>query len=325
MDFIEELGYLAVASRMKRLTDRFMRGGLQAYKSLGIDFEPRWFTVFYLLHTQDSPLSISEIASSLKISHPAVIQTTQKLIGKGLIRSLPDAKDRRVRRLEITGKGKELVKSLIPFWDDFVTATSELFEKAGVNMLDIVKQIEILLDEEDIGSRIVSRIKHRQYNSVEILDYSPEFNRYFQSLNYEWLERYFKVEELDKKILKNPEKEIIDQGGFVLFARLEGEIVGTTAVLRKDENTFEIAKMAVSEKAQGRQVGKKLTEQVIARAASKGARELFLRTDNRLRAAINLYRSFGFRVTHTEPVTGEKYEREKFGIQMKLDLSQEEL
>jgi ribosomal protein S18 acetylase RimI-like enzyme len=111
----------------------------------------------------------------------------------------------------------------------------------------------------------------------------------------------------------------------VLFARLEGEIVGTTAVLKKDENTFEIAKMAVTEKAQGRQIGKKLTRQAIARAAGKGAKILILRTDNRLRAAINLYRSFGFRVTHSASTTGDRYEREKFGIQMKLDLVKEEL
>lgn len=321
MDFIEELGYLAIASRMKRLTDRFMRGGSQVYKSLGIDFEPRWFAVFYLLYTQDSPLSISEISSSLKISHPAVIQTTQKLIKKGLIHSHPDSQDRRVRRLAITGKGKELANLLIPFWNDFVTATSELFEKAGVNMLDIIKRIEIFLDEEDIGTRIVTRIKQRQYDAIEILDYTPEYKKYFQSLNFEWLKKYFKVEDLDKKILENPEKEIIKQGGSVLFARLEKEIVGTAAVLKVDASTYEIAKMAVTETAQGRQVGKKLTKHAISRAAEKGANKLILKTDNRLRAAINLYRSLGFNVTHSESTASEKYEREKFGIQMRLDLT----
>lgn len=320
MDFIKELGYLAVASRMKRLTDRFMRGGSQAYKSLGIDFEPRWFTVFYLIYTQDSPLSISEIASSLKISHPAVIQTTQMLIKKGLIKSFQDSQDRRIRRLAITGKGKELVNFLIPIWNDFETATSELFEKADVDMLDIIKRIEARLDEEDVGSRIINRIKQRQYNSVEILDYMPEYKEYFQKLNYEWLEKYFQVEDLDKKILLNPEEQIIKEGGFVLFARMEEKVVGTTAILKRDEKTYEIAKMAVTEKAQGMQVGRKLTKEAVARAKEKGAKKLILKTDNRLRAAVNLYRTFGFKVTQTESTASGKYERERFGIQMKLDL-----
>jgi DNA-binding MarR family transcriptional regulator/N-acetylglutamate synthase-like GNAT family acetyltransferase len=320
MDFIKELGYLAVASRMKRLTDRFMRGGSQAYKSLGIDFEPRWFTVFYLIYTQDSPLSISEIASSLKISHPAVIQTTQILIKKGLIKSFQDSQDRRIRRLAITGKGKELVNFLIPIWNDFETATSELFEKADVDMLDIIKRIEARLDEEDVGSRIINRIKQRQYNSVEILDYMPEYKEYFQKLNYEWLEKYFQVEDLDKKILLNPEEQIIKEGGFVLFARMEEKVVGTTAILKRDEKTYEIAKMAVTEKAQGMQVGRKLTKEAVARAKEKGAKKLILKTDNRLRAAVNLYRTFGFKVTQTESTASGKYERKRFGIQMKLDL-----
>ncbi len=320
MDFIKALGYLAVASRMKRLTDRFMRGGSQAYKSLGIDFEPRLFTVFYLIYTQDSPLSISEIASSLKISHPAVIQTTQMLIKKGLIKSFQDSQDRRIRRLAITGKGKELVNFLIPIWNDFETATSELFEKADVDMLDIIKRIEARLDEEDVGNRIINRIKQRQYNSVEILDYMPEYKEYFQKLNYEWLEKYFQVEDLDKKILLNPEEQIIKEGGFVLFARMEEKVVGTTAILKRDEKTYEIAKMAVTEKAQGMQVGRKLTKEAVARAKEKGAKKLILKTDNRLRAAVNLYRTFGFKVTQTESTASGKYERERFGIQMKLDL-----
>jgi GNAT superfamily N-acetyltransferase len=78
--------------------------------------------------------------------------------------------------------------------------------------------------------------------------------------------------------------------------------------------------MAVTEKAQGIQVGRKLTEEAIAWAREKGAKKLVLKTDNRLRAALNLYRSSGFKVTQTKSTTDEKYARERFGIQMKLDL-----
>ena len=52
MDFIKELGCLAIVSRMKRLTDSLMKGGSKVYQSLNIDFEPRMFTVFYLLYIQ---------------------------------------------------------------------------------------------------------------------------------------------------------------------------------------------------------------------------------------------------------------------------------
>ncbi len=320
MDFVKDLGYLAIASRMKRLTDRFMRDASHAYKSLGIDFEPRWFTVFYLLYTKNTSLPISEIAHSLKVSHPAVIQTTQMIIKKGLIKSFQDRRDRRVRRLVLTEKGKELAESLIPVWEDFEKVTSEIFENAGVDMLDSIQRIEVLLGEEGVSSRIIKRIKKRQIESVEILDYMPEYTEYFRELNYQWLEKYFQVEELDKKILQNPEKEIIRKGGQVLFARLGDEIVGTAALLKLNEESYEIAKMAVTEKAQGKQVGRKLTEEAISRAGKIGAKVLLVRTDIRLRAAVNLYRSVGFEVTQTEAAARGKYERDRFGIQMKLEL-----
>jgi DNA-binding MarR family transcriptional regulator/GNAT superfamily N-acetyltransferase len=322
MDFIKELGYLAIASRMKRITDRFMRGGSKVYKSLNIDFEPRWFTVFYFIYTQDSPLSISNIAHSLRISHPAVIQTTQMLAKKDLIKSFQDDQDRRIRRVALTEKGRKLADSLLPVWNDFETATAEIFLGADIDMLDIVQKIEAKLDKKDINNRIIERIKNRQYEEVEILDYAPGYKDHFKNLNYDWLKKHFEVEDYDQKVLHNPEEEIIQKGGFVFFARLENEIVGTAALFRVNPMTYEIAKMAVTEKAQGRQVGRKLTETAIRKAREEGAKNIILKTDNRLRAAINLYRKLGFKVTQAEATATGKYEREKFGIQMKLNLEE---
>jgi ribosomal protein S18 acetylase RimI-like enzyme len=321
MDFIKDLGYLAIASRMKRLTDRFMKGGIEAYKYLGIDFEPRLFSVFNLIFSQNMALSISEIAASLKISHPAVIQTSQMLVKKGLVRSFQDREDRRIRRLVITGKGKELGNLLLPVWNDFVSATVELFEKADVDMLGAIERIEAQLDEEEVGSRIIKKIKERQYKTIEVLDFDPEYRDDFEKLNLEWLEKFFAVEELDKKMLLHPEREIIQKGGFILFARLQGEIVGTTAVFKADDETYEIAKMAVAEKAQGRQVGLRLTDEAISRVREKGAKRIFLKTDNKLRSAVNLYRKRGFKITRPEKAATGRYERERFGVMMKLDLT----
>jgi ribosomal protein S18 acetylase RimI-like enzyme/predicted transcriptional regulator len=321
MDFIKELGYLAIASRMKRLTDRLMKGGQEAYRSLGIDFEPRWFSVFYLIFSQDIPLSISDIAASLKISHPAVIQTSQMLLKKGLIESFQDRKDRRIRRLIITQKGKDLANFLLPVWNDFVAATAEMFENADVDMLAVIERIEGQLDEEDTGKRIIKKIKERQYHSVEILDFAPEYQKYFKELNYEWLEKYFTVEDQDRKMLLDPQREILDRGGFILFARLEDEIIGTTAVLKADDETYEIAKMAVAGRAQGKQVGLKLTDEAIARAREKGGKKILLKTDNRLRSAVNLYRKSGFRIAQAQTTATGKYNRERFGIVMSLDLT----
>jgi len=320
MDFIKDLGMLGIASRLKRLAERLMRGGSEAYKSQHIDFEPKWFATFSLLNSAPSPMTISEIANALQLSHPAVIQITQKLIEKGLIESFQDEIDRRKRRLVITEKGRNLAIILQPVWDDFVIATAELFQTIEVDVLGIIQKTEGELDKEDMGKRIINQIKERQYEAVEILDFDPRYKEYFKKFNYEWLEENFEIEELDERILSNPEKEILQKGGYIFFARVEGEIVGTTALLKVDDHTFEITKMAVTESARGKQVGRKLADAAIKRAKSKGAKTIILKTDNRLTAAVNLYRKLGFVVTKLKRTKSEKYKREKYCSEMKLDL-----
>lgn len=320
MDFLKQLGYLAIASRIKRLTDSLMRGGSEAYRSLGLNFEPRWFTLFYLLYTENLPLSIQEIADDLKVSHPAVIQTAQMLVKRGLIRSFQDNVDRRKRRLAITAKGRDLGASLAPVWSCFQTAAAELFESTGVDMLDAIQRAEAELEKEEMGSRIIRKIKDMQAEAVEIVDFAPEHRDAFRKLNEEWLKKYFEVEEADRRLLLYPEKEIIEGGGSVIFARLGDKVVGTSALLKLDDETYEIAKMAVTPRAQGKQVGRRLTEEAIARARSKGAKKIVLHTDNRLRAAVGLYRKLGFKAAPKETTVSGKFGRSRFGYTMKLDL-----
>ncbi|KPL02429.1 MAG: hypothetical protein AMJ90_05820 [candidate division Zixibacteria bacterium SM23_73_2] len=153
---------------------------------------------------------------------------------------------------------------------------------------------------------------------VEILDYQPQFKRYFKSLNLEWLQKYFKVEDEDQIFLSDPYGIIIKSGGSVIFARLDGKIVGTTALLKHDKQTFELTKMAVTKKAQGRQVGRKLTLAAIERAKTKGAKRLVLLTSPKLTAAYNLYRSLGFEEVSGSQPWATSYIRG--GIPMSLKL-----
>ena len=64
MSIIKNLGYIAVGTRFRILTDRLMQDADKIYKTLGLEFEPRWFTVFYLIN-QKSPITITEISEQL--------------------------------------------------------------------------------------------------------------------------------------------------------------------------------------------------------------------------------------------------------------------
>jgi ribosomal protein S18 acetylase RimI-like enzyme len=143
-------------------------------------------------------------------------------------------------------------------------------------------------------------------NQVEIIPFSIELKQPIKTLNLEWLQKYFKVEPKDKKVLSDPQGEIIDKGGMIFYAQYNSQIVGTVSLLKIDSTTFELSKMAVSDGNQGLGIGKKLLEHCLNEAKAKGIQKLILYSNRKLLPAIHLYESFGF----TEiPVEEGVYER----------------
>lgn len=130
--------------------------------------------------------------------------------------------------------------------------------------------------------------------SAEILDYTPALRADWERLNRAWIERYFTVEELDREVLEDPERHVLDGGGCILFARVGGQIVATCGLRRLAGQTFELTKMAVADEFQGRGIGTALARAVIARARQMGARKLVLETNSRLAPALHVYRKLGF-------------------------------
>lgn len=48
MDFIKTLGYKALDSRLKRISDRMSHDVRKLYKEIDIDIEPNWYPHFYV-------------------------------------------------------------------------------------------------------------------------------------------------------------------------------------------------------------------------------------------------------------------------------------
>lgn len=141
MDLISELGALAFGSRLKRLSENIMRGGEDVYRFYGVDFEPKWFPLFYFL-TQKGEAGIMEIAEGLNVTHPAVIQMAKELEKKGLIISKKSAEDARKRNLKISKKGKNLLPTLEKIWEGIKTMNVQIIESQEHNLLLAMKEIE---------------------------------------------------------------------------------------------------------------------------------------------------------------------------------------
>lgn len=130
---------------------------------------------------------------------------------------------------------------------------------------------------------------------IEIVDYRPAYAIIFRELNYEWIRKHFTIEESDRKMLEDPREYILNSGGAILIALMDGSPVGTCALIKMAETgTYELAKMAVSEKAQGQKIGWKIGLATIEKAKELGASKIYLETNSILAPAINLYKKMGF-------------------------------
>jgi DNA-binding MarR family transcriptional regulator/ribosomal protein S18 acetylase RimI-like enzyme len=302
-------------SRLKKIGENITSQVGKICRDHKVDFETRWIPVISALF-EKGELSVQSLADYLGITHPAVVQLTNQLLEKGFIKTEKLTADKRVKIISITEKGKEKFELLKPTLNEIESSINSLLSKTGYDVMDVISKLEDSLASEKIIKNISDKIKEKQLRDVKIVPYHKKYKKDFKKLNIEWLEKYFTVEPTDKKIIDSPEEEIINKGGGVFFALLNNEVIGTCAVIKVDRKTYELTKMAVTEKAQGKQVGNKLGLTVIGFAVSRRAKKLVLDTNHKLIAAIHLYRKLGFVTIPYE--FDNKYEREL--IRMKLNL-----
>lgn len=318
MDLIVTLDELALASRLKRLGDRLMKDMAEIYREANADFQPRWFTVFMALDRNDG-LTITEIAKQLGISHTAVNKIVTDMNRHGLVEKIKDSADERRMRVSLSRKGRNTRRDLDELWKGVKRANAELLTEAGVDLLGDILKIEKALDKRDMGNRMRQWVGLPERAQVEIVDYRPAYKKHFAALNYQWLEEDFAIEEIDRRMLEDPNGIILRRGGAIMFARHGEEIVGTCALLARADGNVELVKMAVTPAFRGRGIGRLLTLHAIDRAKGLGARRLLLATSPRLLVANVLYKSMGFRIIEEGPAEETEFERPSISMELTLD------
>jgi ribosomal protein S18 acetylase RimI-like enzyme len=152
-------------------------------------------------------------------------------------------------------------------------------------------------------------------NGIRLVPYTPAYRAAFRDLNLEWITARFEVEEEDRRVLNDPEGEILAPGGAILLA-LDGDTpVGTGALIPTGPHEFELAKMAVTEPARGRGIGRALCEALVALARERGAHQVELLSQTTLVAALHLYRSLGFQEV---PLGSVAYKRSDVRMALQL-------
>ena len=151
-DFLDELGALAVGSRLKRLADRMLAEAAGTYRSFGQDAQPKWFGLLALLH-REGPVGVVQAAQRLGLTQPAVTQFCRGLEQRGWVQVSPDPKDGRRRSIRLTRRGRSAVAGMQPMWRAVQRAGEDLCAEAGPSFLDSIRRFERALARRSIAER----------------------------------------------------------------------------------------------------------------------------------------------------------------------------
>jgi len=314
MDFFDKVGKVALGSRLRLMTAIITDDAAKVYELYGVDFMPKWFPVFYTLW-EKREITITEIANEIGHSQPSVSKIVQEMIAAGLVNENLKTTDKRRNSVALTQKGILLSQKIKLQCTDVEAAVESLISESNHNLWAALEEWEFLLEQKSLFKRVNEQKKNRESRDVQIVDYTVEYKEAFKALNVEWISTYFEMEQADYKALDNPQEYILDKGGKILVALYHNQPVGVCALIKMDNEKydFEMAKMAVSPKAQGKNIGWLLGEAIVNKAKELGASKLYLESNTILKPAINLYHKLGF-----EKVSGLATPYKRCNIQMEL-------
>jgi DNA-binding MarR family transcriptional regulator/GNAT superfamily N-acetyltransferase len=288
-DVIAEHGVVYLGSRLKRLGERMQAGAVKVAAGAGLAVQPAHMPLLSALDQQ--PMTIGQLAQAVGISQPGVTRSIGQLTDLGLVQSQPGA-DQRQRTVSLTPAGAAVMARaklyVMPQIEQAVMALLGDQTSAFVRQL---ADIESALDATplDLLARQASP------TVLRIREFSDDLAVHFHDINAEWITEMFSLEAPDREVLEHPRARIIDAGGVILFAEARGlGIVGTCALQKTDENSFELTKMGVRKSARGLKVGEFLLKAMLERAMSLGAEQLYLLSNTKCAAGVHLYEKFGF-------------------------------
>ncbi|HEX5124138.1 MAG TPA: GNAT family N-acetyltransferase, partial [Rhodanobacteraceae bacterium] len=231
-----------------------------------------------------------------------------KLRKAGWIVRRTDKADARRGMLELTADAEKKLDRLGPVWCAIRRGARAAALRGQGSLIDALGAFERDIASGRLAAEIARERERVLAATVEVHSFRPEWAPHFDRINTEWLERWFAVEPVDRAMLSDPKTHVIDRGGAILFALLDGEVIGTCALLKEDDGVYELSKMAVETGFRGLGAGRKLAEAAVAEYERLGGTMLFLESNRRLAPALALYESVGF-VHQPAPRPGSHYQR----------------
>jgi DNA-binding MarR family transcriptional regulator/predicted GNAT family N-acyltransferase len=311
-----QIGKIAIGSRLRRLSEQISEEASQIYQLYEVGLQPKWFPVFYVL-SKGQEKTISAIAQEIGHSQPSVSKIVREMAKKKIVLEKKDSADKRKNLVSLTELGLGMNHKIEDQYQDMHQAIGEIFAETNVDLWQALEEWEYLLAQKPLLARIKEQRKQRESTQVEIVTDTPEYQQVFRALNVEWITTYFKMEAADYRALDDPDHYILQKGGHILVALYKKEPLGVCAMIKMENSPYdyELAKMAVSPRAQGKNLGWLLGQAIVQKARELGASTLYLESNTLLKPAISLYQKLGF-----QKVVGGHSPYERCNIQMELKI-----
>lgn len=296
MDFFEEKGVVAIASRLRRLTETLTHDDAEIYKMAGLDFKPKWFPVFLTL-ADGKTHTVTSIAREIGQSHPSVSVMIREMQKAGLVEERKDMADGRSSRLRLSAKGKRQLPVFLELLRDVEAAALSVCRDSSIDLLGAVREWEKALSGKSLLERTRELRRKRLTEAIRIVPWDERYKEDFMRLSTLWIKQYFVLETADEEQLSDPYKNCIETGGeiFVAVDTATGAAAGVCALIHHPaDQSWELAKLCVDPHYRGLGLGERLIDAVVELAREKSAGQLFLESNRILTAAITLYRKKGF-------------------------------
>lgn len=283
---------LFLGSRLKRLAERMQADVVKVSGRIGLDIQPSQFPLLATLDV-DGPRTIGELADAMQLSQPAITRSVSKLTQLGLIEVARRGRDQRHKTVALTPQGEAaMARAKALLWPSVEGAVQDLLRDLPGSFLASLDAIEARLGERPLHRRAAELAE----NGLVIRPFTDDLAPHFRTINGQWIEAMYRLEQTDIDVLDHPRERIIDAGGVILFVEAPGlGIVGACALQKTGPRQYELTKMGVLESARGLKAGEFLLKAVIAKAAELGAERLYLLSNRKSEAAIHLYEKLGFR------------------------------
>ncbi|MEM7363725.1 MAG: MarR family transcriptional regulator, partial [Pseudomonadota bacterium] len=127
--------------RLKRVAEQLQVRAAHILVRSGLPLHQRWLPLYHFL-IQEGPHAVTDIASSIGLSHPAVLQFSQEMVEAGLVASYRDPQDRRKRVLALTAAGKQLKPQFLDYLREADDLMASFFAGSGIDIDVVLTNIE---------------------------------------------------------------------------------------------------------------------------------------------------------------------------------------